>query len=135
MQAVVDWFGPTDFALMDTQAGEPGNKCTSPEEHDRASSPESAYIGAEIQAALDTVAQANPITSIETATSLPAFSIAHGDSDCNVPYQQSEILAEALNASGHDVELTLLTDAIHADARFDGELMAPTIAWLATVLG
>jgi hypothetical protein len=78
VQAVVDWFGPTDFALMDTQAGEPGNKCTSPEEHDPASSPESAYIGAEIQAALDTVAQANPITYIETATSLPAFSIAHG---------------------------------------------------------
>jgi acetyl esterase/lipase len=135
VQAVVDWFGPTDFSLMDTQAAEEGNKCTTPEEHDPASSPESAYIGAEIQTALDTVAQANPITYVQTATSLPPFSIAHGDNDCNVPYQQSEVLAEALTAGGHDVELTILTDAGHADARFDAELMAPTIAWLASTLG
>ncbi|MEI2654021.1 MAG: hypothetical protein V9G12_18075 [Microthrixaceae bacterium] len=52
MQAVVDWFGPTDFALMDTQAGEAGNKCTSPEEHNPTSSPESTYVGAAIQTAL-----------------------------------------------------------------------------------
>jgi dipeptidyl aminopeptidase/acylaminoacyl peptidase len=65
---------------------------------------------------------------------LPPFSIAHGDNDCNVPYQQSEILADALTAAGHEVELTILTDASHADARFDSELMAPTITWLATVL-
>ncbi len=135
VQAVVDWFGPTDFALMDTQAGEAGNKCTSPEEHNPASSPESAYIGAAIQTALDTVAQANPITYIKSATSLPPFSIAHGDNDCNVPYQQSAILAEALKAAGHDADLTILTDAAHADARFDTELMAPTITWLATVFG
>jgi acetyl esterase/lipase len=135
VQAVVDWFGPTDFGLMDTQAAEAGNKCTSPEQHDPASSPESAYIGAEVQTALDVVAQANPITYVSTATSLPPFSIAHGDADCNVPYQQSEILAEALTAGGHTVELTILTGASHADARFDSELMAPTIDWLTSVLG
>lgn len=134
VQAVVDWFGPTDFGLMDAQAAETGNKCTSPEQHDPASSPESAYIGAEIQTALDVVAQANPITYIATADTLPPFSIAHGDNDCNVPYQQSQILADALTAAGHEVDLTILTDASHADARFDSELMAPTIDWLTTAL-
>ena len=38
----------------------------------------------------------NPITYIADATDLPAFSIAAGDADCNVPYQQSEILADAI---------------------------------------
>jgi acetyl esterase/lipase len=134
VQAVVDWFGPTDFGLMDTQAAEPGNTCTDPESHDPASSPESAYLGAAVQTVLDLVAQANPITYVATATTLPPFSIAHGDDDCNVPYQQSQILADALSAAGHEVDLTILSGASHADARFDGELLAPTIAWLASVL-
>jgi acetyl esterase/lipase len=126
VQAVVSWFGPTDFAQMDTQSAIEGNKCTSPEQHDPASSPESAYVGAEIQTVPDLVAQANPITYIESATSLPPFSVAHGDADCNVPFQQSEILAAALTDAGHEVDFTLLADATHADARFE---------WLSEVLG
>jgi acetyl esterase/lipase len=135
VQAVVDWYGPTDFAQMDTQAASGEGGCSSPESHDPASSPESLWVGGAVQESLDTVAEANPITYISTATQLPAFSIAHGDADCNVPFQQSEILAEALQAAGAEPELTILPGASHADEQFDATLLTPTIEWLGTVLG
>jgi acetyl esterase/lipase len=129
VQAVVDWYGPTDFLQMDTQAAS-GGGCTSPQTHDPSSSPESAWMGAALQTVPDTVAQANPITYVATAEQIAAFSIAHGDADCNVPYQQSQILADALTKAGADPQLTILPGAAHADPRFDGTLLAPTIAWL-----
>lgn len=134
VQAVVDWFGPTDFLQMDAQAAS-GGGCTAPQVHDPADSPESAWVGGALQTVPEVVAQANPITYIATAKVLPAFSIAHGDADCNVPYQQSQILAAALTAAGADPELTILPGATHGDAQFDGTLLAPTIAWLGAVLG
>ena len=134
VQAVVHWYGPTDFLLMDTQAAEPSG-CPSPESHDPADSPESLWVGAPIQDVPETVSEANPITYIADATALPAFSIAAGDADCNVPYQQSEILAEALTEAGEDPQLTILPGATHADARFDETLLTPTIEWLSNVLG
>ncbi len=135
VQAVVDWYGPTDFAQMDTQASSGEGGCPNPETHDPASSPESLWVGGAIQDHKDKVAQANPITYIATATKLPAFSIAHGDADCNVPFQQSKILADALQTAGAQPKLTILPGASHADAQFDGTLLAPTIEWLGTVLG
>ncbi len=134
VQAVVHWYGPTDFLQMDAQAAS-GGGCTTPQVHDPADSPESAWVGGALQTVPEVVAQANPITYIATATKLPAFSIAHGDADCNVPYQQSQILADALTAAGAEPELTILPGASHGDAQFDGTLLAPTIAWLGTVLG
>lgn len=133
VQAVVDWYGPTDFLQMDTQAAS-GGGCTTPQTHDPASSPESAWMGAALQTVPATVAQANPITYVATAKQLAAFSIAHGDADCNVPYQQSQILADALTEAGANPQLTILPGASHGDPQFDGTLLAPTIAWLTTTL-
>jgi acetyl esterase/lipase len=134
VQAVVDWYGPTDFGQMDAQAAS-GGGCTAPQVHDTADSPESVWLGGALQTVPEVVAQANPITYIATAKKLPAFSIAHGDADCNVPYQQSQILAAALTAAGTQPELTILPGATHGGPGFDDTLRAPTIAWLATVLG
>ena len=114
-------------------SGEGG--CTSPELHDPAGSPESLWVGGAVQDTKELVAQANPITYVATATRLPAFSIAHGDADCNVPFQQSKLLADALTAAGADATLTVLPGAAHADPQFDGTLLQPTVAWLATVVG
>jgi len=65
---------------------------------------------------------------------LPAFSIAHGTADCLVPLGQATLLADALRAAGNRPDVHVLDDAAHADRRFDGELLAPTIAWLDRVL-
>jgi len=65
---------------------------------------------------------------------VPPFSIAHGTADCLVPVAQSENLAAALRAAGGRVDLHILRGAVHADPRFDREVLAPTISWLTTVL-
>ena len=114
VQAVVDWFGPTDFLQMDKQFT--GTSC--PVNHDAANSPESQYIGAPIQTVPDQAQAANPITYV-TADDAP-FLIQHGTADCNVPPQQGQLLADALTpAIGADkVTYTLLDGAGHGGAQF-----------------
>ena len=114
VQAVVDWFGPTDFLQMDKQFT--GTSC--PVNHDTADSPESQYIGAPIQTVPDQAQAANPITYV-TSDDVP-FLIQHGTADCNVPPQQGQLLANALTpAIGADkVTYTLLDGAGHGGAQF-----------------
>ena len=102
VQAVVDFFGPTDFLQLDTQFGSaPPAACNGQfPTYDPAYSPASRFLGAAIQTIPDQAAAADPITYISTAKTLPVFLIAHGDSDCVVPIQQSQILHEALLAAG-----------------------------------
>ncbi len=132
VHAVVDWFGPIDFLLMDIHAA--AGPCHRPQVHDGPDSPESLYLGAPIQTVPGRAAQADPITYVAGAAALPAFSIAHGTSDCLVPYQQSQLLADALRNAGADVDLTLLDGVGHAGPAFDGRLLEPTITWLAQLL-
>ncbi len=114
VQAVVDWFGPTDFLQMDAQFA--GTAC--PQDHNAANSPESQLVGAPIQTKPDLVKLVNPITYISPKA--PPFLIQHGTADCNVPPQQGKILADALiPAIGADkVTYTLLQGAGHGDAAF-----------------
>ena len=84
---------------------------------------------------LATAQVSNMILARGVAGSVPPFSIAHGDADCIVPVEQSQLLADALTDAGVPVALTIEPGWIHVDARFDAELMAPTIAWLREVLG
>ena len=68
VQAVVDWFGPTDFLQMDQQFA--GTSC--PATHDAADSPESLVVGAPIQTVPDKVQLVNPITYVTAdGASLP----------------------------------------------------------------
>jgi acetyl esterase/lipase len=114
VQAVVDWFGPTDFLQMDKQFA--GTSC--PVNHDAADSPESQYVGAPIQTVPDKAKAANPITYVSPTA--PPFFIEHGTADCNVPPQQGKLLADALTpAIGADkVTYTLLDGAGHGGAQF-----------------
>jgi acetyl esterase/lipase len=117
VQAVVDFFGPTDFLQMDAQFGSaPPAACKGKvPAYDPADSPVSLFLGAAIQTAPDHAA-ANPITYIATAKTLPVFLIAHGDSDCEVPIQQSQILHEALLAAGATATFNLVRGVGHDEA-------------------
>jgi len=114
VQAVVDWFGPTDFLQMDKQFT--GTSC--PVNHDAANSPESMVIGAAIQTVPDKAQAANPITYVSAKAS--PFLIQHGTADCNVPPQQGQLLYDALAPLiGNDkVTYTLLEGAGHGGAQF-----------------
>jgi acetyl esterase/lipase len=95
VQAVADFFGPTDFSVMDTQATAQG--CVG-STHSRGDSPESKLVGCAVSACPDQVRLQNPITYVSPDD--PPFSITHGDIDCTVPWGQSEILDAALRAAG-----------------------------------
>ena len=99
VQAVVDWFGPTDLLKMDEQAGE-----HSALKHNDAQSPEGKLIGGPIQDNKEKAERANPIKYI--AMDCPPFLIMHGDADHTVPIGQSELLLEALKKLGIDATLT-----------------------------
>jgi acetyl esterase/lipase len=113
VQAVVDWFGPTDFLQMDKQFA--GTAC--PANHDQADSPESKLVGAPIQTVPDKVRLVNPITYV--TADAPAFLIQHGTADCNVPPQQGQLLYDALKAAGSNkATLTFLEGAGHGGPQF-----------------
>lgn len=105
VQAVADFFGPTDFLQMDA------HRLPGGQEHDSADSPESKYVGGPIQERKEQVARANPITYVTAKT--PPFFIAHGDQDKMVPLHQSELLASALKHAGVPVTFYIVKGAGH----------------------
>lgn len=97
VQAVIDFFGPTDFLQMDA------HRLPTGQVHDVSDSPESLVIGGPIQANQEKSARANPITYVSSEA--PPFLIVHGDSDPLVPHHQSLLLEVALNNAGVPVTL------------------------------
>lgn len=119
VQAVVDWFGPTDFLLMDAQLTE-SNLAPNPEqEHCGAASPESLLLGQKITEIPARVRTANPETYIRPG--LPPFFIQHGDHDDTVPHQQSVNMAAKLSSvlGPERVKLELLIGARHGGPAFE----------------
>lgn len=121
VQAVVDWFGPTDFSKMDDQFKASGIPSLLGS-HSAAGSPQSQFIGGAVSSNPALVQQANPITYISTMTAAtaPSFMIQHGSKDNLVPYQQSSILAEALTPKigAGKAKLEIIQGASHGSQEF-----------------
>ena len=119
MQAVVTWFGPTDFLKMDEYLIERGLPPPPGQEHSAANSPESLLLGQKITEIPERVKAANPETYI--TPDAPPFFIQHGVQDPVVPVQMSIHLAAKLEqAIGKDkVRLELLEGAGHGDPQFE----------------
>jgi acetyl esterase/lipase len=137
VKAVVAWFPPVDFLQMSAQFEEayPVACAGTPPSADSPESPESMYLGAPVQEVPDLAAAANPITYIESASELPVFAIAAGDSDCLVPHQQSILLHDALQAAGADSSLTIVPGAGHGDPLIAQTVTADVLAMLGEVFG
>ncbi len=95
VQGVVDFFGPTDFTLMDGQARKLPGAFT---DHDAPDSPASELLGGPVQENKEKARRANPITYVTKDD--PPFLILHGDKDPVVPHGQSVLLVEALEKAG-----------------------------------
>jgi acetyl esterase/lipase len=106
VQAVADWYGPTDFSQMDSQLIPKGMK------HDTPQSAESNYLGCQLSRCAPASMQlANPIAYVSAKT--PPFLIMHGDADTAVPPKQSQILYDALRAKGVPAQLIYVPGANH----------------------
>jgi acetyl esterase/lipase len=103
VQAVCDWFGPTNFLEMDAA----GSRM----KHDAPDSPESLLIGGPIRDNPEKVARANPITYVSKDD--PPFLIMHGDKDPLVPLDQSRRLYEALKGAGVETNFHIVEGAGH----------------------
>ncbi len=114
VQAVCDWFGPTDFTQMDAHAL-PG----APFKHDAPDSPEAKLIGGPVQENKDKAARLSPLTYVSADD--PPFLIVHGDQDPLVPLHQSQLLFDALKRAGTSVQLHTIHGAGHGRPGFDGK--------------
>ncbi len=103
VQAVCDFFGPTDFQRFVTTPGF--------ESHAVAGSPESRLLGGVVAEQKKQADSANPITYVDKND--PPFLIMHGDKDTTVPINQSEGLFEALKKAGVSAHFHTIQGAGH----------------------
>jgi acetyl esterase/lipase len=106
VNAVADWFGPIDMALMDD--------CKKPKD---GNSPEAALIKGNPADNLDMIALLNPITFIDKKD--PQFIVIHGEADNVVPHCQSELFSAALKKKGLLAEFISVPQGQHGPITFN----------------
>jgi len=113
VQAVLDWFGPTDLIQMDAHALPCSVIC-----HNCADSPESAFIGCPLTVCRQKARRTNPLRYLDPNFSYPPFLIMHGTADCTVAPHQSQLLQTALTNIGATSTLKYIEGAGHGGAQF-----------------
>jgi acetyl esterase/lipase len=103
VNAVCDWFGPTDLLRMDS--------CRGSMAYAEGKSPEEILIGCSKKNCRSKFVFADPITFIDPSD--PPFLIFHGDADNVVPYGESQLLYNALQASGVSSEFIIAPGGQH----------------------
>lgn len=110
IQAVCDFYGPTDFEQF---VATPGFAS-----HATATSPEARLFGGAVTERKELAARANPITFVDKTD--PPFLIVHGDKDSTVPINQSQSLYQALTKAGVSAHLHTIHGAGHGNG-FSGK--------------
>jgi acetyl esterase/lipase len=111
VQAVCDWFGPSDLTEM--------SAFPSVIDHDAPDAAEALLIGGPVQQNKEKAARANPITYV--TPDAPPFLIQHGDRDDIVPINQSELLYAALREASVEVTYDVIEGAGHGGPEFGSE--------------
>ena len=113
VQAVVDWFGPSDFLLFNAHLSAQG--CAG--DVNRPGSSVFQLLGAAVEDRPDLATLASPRTYVTMDD--PPFLIQQGTRDCTVPRQQSETLRDELvDVLGAGAAELDLLDAGHGGAAF-----------------
>lgn len=125
VQAVVDFFGPTDLIVYRDQHRENGIGDT--QSLDWFLDP---FVGGSIEANPDRARMASPIAYVTPDD--PPFLIIHGTADEIVPYQQSQMLAAALEHDGVDVTLRTVEGGNHGRTSIytSPEMLDEIAGWL-----
>jgi acetyl esterase/lipase len=126
VQAVVDFYGPTDLLNMDAQA-----TAISRMKHDAPESPEAKLLGGPVQENTAKARRASPLTYVSKEDT--PFLIVHGDADPLVPVAQSHTFVAALNKAGVDASLYVVKGGGHGGFR-DPEVDVRVRAFLDRVL-
>lgn len=108
VQAVCDFYGPTDFTAFVSTPGY--------ERHATPDSPEAKLLGGAVKDNPEKAAKVNPITYVNADD--PPFLIVHGDKDPTVPINQSELLFAALKKTGVSAHFHTIHGAGHGGPGF-----------------
>ena len=124
VQAVFDWYGPTD--LLQRAAQTPPGGPTS----DAAGLTGSRLLGGPAARYPERARLANPITYVTAGA--PPFLIVHGDSDGIVPIGQSRLLVEALKRVNAPVQFIVVKGGQHGgDDYFGGDMYSAVQSFFA----
>ena len=111
VQAVCDWFGPTDLLTMP-----PNNVGNGRTEQDVANSNGAKLLGATVREIPELAKRASAFYQVSKGD--PPFLIMHGDKDPGVPISQSERLHKRLLSHGVDSTLHVVKGAGHGGKQF-----------------
>ena len=111
VQAVCDWFGPTELLSMP-----PNNVGNGRTEEDVANSNGAKLLGCTVKDCPELAKQASGLDQVSSDD--PPFLIMHGDLDPGVPISQSTRLYEKLKAQGVHAELAIIAGAGHGGPLF-----------------
>jgi len=117
VQAVCDWFGPTNFLTL-------GNY-PSDIDHNSPTSPEALLIGGAIPANPAKARAASPIIYVSKGDA--PFLIMHGTLDMSIPFQQSVEMDSALRAAGVVSIFKPVIGAGHGADRFSVDSTRQTV--------
>ncbi|KAA8826790.1 alpha/beta hydrolase [Bifidobacterium reuteri] len=125
VKCIVDWYGPTDFAMM--------NYYPSSQNHAPAECPEGMEIGGvNVLEHPELSRKASPMTYLSTDRVTPPTLIMHGGRDLLVPFNQSCRLYATMKALGKDVAFYKLSNASHAAYGFRSDrAVGLVLDWLA----
>lgn len=79
-------------------------------------SPESRLLGRTVRDDPEAARRASPLAYLRATD--PPFLVMHGSADCTVPVEQSNELADRLEALGVSVEHVVVDGAMHGDHRW-----------------
>ncbi len=118
VQAVVDWYGATDILQM--------HFYPTTVNHDGSGSDESRFLGGPIQDLPELAATANPITYVDGDD--PPLLVMHGTLDKLIPFNQSQLLVDAVRGAGVSARLYPVQCAGHGGASaFDKTAILETV--------
>jgi acetyl esterase/lipase len=121
VSAVVDWYGPAEFATFEADAIAVG--CRRP----NGIAAVTALLGGAPEQLAGTMRSASPVTWVSADD--PPFLIQHGTEDCTVPWRQSQTLHDALAAAVGPSRVTLtLLRAGHGGAPFVADSTTAAVA-------
>jgi acetyl esterase/lipase len=120
VQAVCDWYGPSDLLTMPPNVLAPGKT-----EADLAKSNGAKLLGGTVRDRPELARQASALYQVSADD--PPFLIMHGDQDSAVPLEQSQRLHEKLQAAGVLSTLRVLEGAGHGGREFQTPEMRQTI--------
>ncbi len=125
VQAVCDWFGPTDLLIM------PPNVVSEKRTLEQVSKSNGAkLLGKTVRDVPELAKDASAFYQIDERD--PPFLIMHGSEDPGVPLEQSRKFHDALQAAGVESEFVIVEGAGHGGAEFNtGEVQEKVRAFFA----